>query len=301
MNDTQLVCTALPSSVRVDEGAGGLPRLSVDSPQAVAEVYFQGAHVTAWQPAGARGPVLWRSRNSMFERGKPIRGGVPICFPWFGPHRTDASAPAHGFARLRDWRLIDAQDADGTVTLAMELGGEGLSSVWPYRVRVIHRITVGAALRMELEVHNDGPDPFTFEEALHTYFSVRDVRTVTLTGLEDCEYLDKPAGSSRRRQGTGPIRFTGETDRIYLETNAACEIHDPAGRRQITVSKTGSDSTVVWNPWIDKSRAMPDFGDDEWPEMLCVETCNVNTHARTLPPGGSHTMTAVLTTQEVQD
>ena len=298
----QLVRTTLPPSVRIDEGPGGLPRVSIQGAQGVAEVYFQGAHVTAWHPAAAREPVLWRSRKSVFEPGKPIRGGVPICFPWFGPHPSGASSPAHGFARLRQWRLVDArEDAAGTVELAMELAGEGVSPLWPHRFRVIHRITMGPILRMNLEVHNDGPDAFTFEEALHTYFSVGDVRGVTLAGLEDSEYLDKVAGGGGRRQGTGPIRFTGETDRIYLDTRAACVIHDPAGRRQISVSKTNSDSTVVWNPWIDKSRAMPDFGDDEWPEMLCVETCNVNVHARTLPPGGSHTMTAVITAQDLQD
>jgi glucose-6-phosphate 1-epimerase len=297
----QLVCTTLPSSVRVDEGEGRLPRVSVRSALGAAEVYFQGAHLTAWHPAGVREPVLWRSRESMFEPGRPIRGGVPICFPWFGPHPADASAPAHGFARLQPWRLVDArEDAAGTVALAMELAGEGVPQ-WPHRFRVIHRMTFGAVLRMDLEVHNEGADAFTFEEALHTYFSVDDVRTVTVTGLEGAEYLDKVAGSRRSRQGDEALRVTGETDRVYLDTRADCIIQDQVARRQISVSKTGSDATVIWNPWIDKSRAMPDFGDDEWPEMLCVETCNVNVHARTLAPGASHTMTAIVAVQEPPD
>jgi glucose-6-phosphate 1-epimerase len=299
---SDLVSTTLPSSVRIDEGAGGLPRISIESPRGVAEVYFQGAHVTAWHPAADERPVLWLSRKSAFEPGKPIRGGVPICFPWFGPHPVDASAPAHGFARLREWRLVDAQeDAAGAVTLAMELAGEGMSPQWPYSFRAIHRISVGSVLRMDLEVHNEGPEDFTFEEALHTYFGVRDIRNVALTGLEGCEYLDKVAGGSRSRESVEPVRFAGDTDRVYLNTRAPCVIHDPGERRQIAVSKTGSDATVIWNPWIDKARRMPDFGDDEWPAMLCVETCNVNAHARTLPPGGSHTMTAIITTQELRD
>jgi glucose-6-phosphate 1-epimerase len=297
----QLVSTTLPSSVRVDEGAGRLPRVSVRSALGAAEVYFQGAHLTAWHPAGVRDPVLWRSRESLFEPGRPIRGGVPICFPWFGPHSADASAPAHGFARLRPWRLVDArEDAAGTVALAMELAGDGVPQ-WPHRFRVIHRMTFGAVLRMDLEVRNEGPDAFTFEEALHTYFGVDDVRTVTVMGLEGAEYLDKVAGSRRSRRGDEALRVTGETDRVYLDTRADCIIHDPGARRQISVSKAGSDATVVWNPWIDKSRAMPDFGDDEWPEMLCVETCNVNVHARTLGPGASHTMTALVSVQEPPD
>jgi glucose-6-phosphate 1-epimerase len=297
----QLVCTTLPSSVRVDEGEGRLPRVSVRSALGAAEVYFQGAHLTVWHPSAVREPVLWRSRESMFEPGRPIRGGVPICFPWFGPHPADASAPAHGFARLQPWRLVDArEDAAGTVALAMELAGEGVPQ-WPHRFRVIHRMTFGAVLRMDLEVHNEGADAFTFEEALHTYFSVDDVRTVTVTGLEGAEYLDKVAGSRRSRQGDEALRVTGETDRVYLDTRADCIIQDQVARRQISVSKTGSDATVIWNPWIDKSRAMPDFGDDEWPEMLCVETCNVNVHARSLAPGASHTMTAIVSVQEPPD
>ena len=147
---------------------------------------------------------------------------------------------------------------------------------------------------MALEVTNPGPDAFTFEEALHTYFAVRDVRNVTVTGLERTDYLDKVTGFDRKTQGSDPIRFTGETDRVYLNTTADCVIDDPGARRRIAIRKTGSDATVVWNPWIAKARAMPDFGDDEWPEMVCVETCNVNVHARTLAPGASHTMTAII-------
>lgn len=289
----------LPPSVRIAEGRGGLPCLVVASPLARAEIYFQGAHVAAWHPAGVRDPVLWLSARSHFAPGKPIRGGVPICFPWFGPHPENAAAPAHGFARLREWTLIEAlEDEAGTVRLALELAGEGLSPDWPHRFRAVHRIEIGSRLRMALEVRNDGTDPFTFEEALHTYFDVADIRTVSLTGLERGEYLDKLAGGRQSREGNDPIRFTAETDRVYLDTQAACTIDDPDRRRTITVSKSGSDATVVWNPWIAKAHAMPDFGDDEWTGMLCVETGNVNVHARTLAAGATHIMAAML---EVKD
>lgn len=291
----RFVRTALPAAVRVEPGDGGLPCLAIDSARGTAQVYFQGAHVAAWHPAGAPHPVLWLSRRSSFEPGKPIRGGVPICFPWFGPHPADASAPAHGFARLREWTLIEAhEDGDGTVALALELSGEGLSPLWPHRFRAVHRIQVGRTLRMALEVHNVGTSSFTFEEALHSYFSVSDIRRVGITGLEGTEYLDKMAASARVREGSEPIRFTGETDRIYLDTRAGCTIHDAGRPRRIVASKEGSDATVVWNPWIAKARAMPDFGDDEWTEMVCVETCNVNAHAVSLAPGGIHVMTAIV-------
>jgi glucose-6-phosphate 1-epimerase len=304
MSDFQsLLRVPLPPSVRLETGPGNLPRLAVESRLGTAEVYLQGAHVTAWHPASAAAAVLWMSGKSYFEAGKPLRGGVPICFPWFGPNASDPKAPGHGFARLRDWTLIEATEApDGAVTLALELAGSDdrpLSLLWPHGFRAIHRITVGSTLTMALEVTNTGADAFSFEEALHTYFAVHDVREVTITGLEQTEYLDKVAGFARKNQGSDPIRFTGETDRVYLKTTSDCVIHDPGAQRRIVVRKTGSDTSVVWNPWIDKARAMPDFGDDEWPAMLCVETCNVNVHARTLAPGASHTMTAIVDVQEL--
>jgi glucose-6-phosphate 1-epimerase len=300
-----LLRSTLPSSVRAETGPGNLPRLAIKTRFASAEVYFQGAHVTAWQPVSASAPVLWMSGGSYFETGKPLRGGVPICFPWFGPHASNPKAPGHGFGRLRQWSLIEAVEAaDGTVTVALELASDPgserpLSALWPHAFRAIHRITIGSTLTMALEVTNPGAAAFTFEEALHTYFAVRDVREVTVTGLEQTDYLDKVTGFDRKTQGVDPIRFTGETDRIYLDTTAECVIHDPGMRRRIAINKSGSDATVVWNPWIDKARAMPDFGDGEWPEMVCVETCNVNVHKRTLAPGDSHTMTAIIEVHEL--
>lgn len=294
LDTAALVGAELPPSVRVGPGQGGLPRLVVANALGTAEVYFQGAHVSAWRPEGQDTPVLWMSRQSAFETGKPLRGGVPICFPWFGAHARDASAPAHGFARVRPWTLVGArEDAAGTL-LELELSGEALSPAWPFAFRAVHRIHVGTALRLELEVGNPGAAPFTFEEALHTYLAVDDVRNVSLDGLEETEYLDKVAGFGRRHQPRGPVRITGETDRIYLDTEAACVLRDPGRWRRITIAKQGSRATVVWNPWVAKARAMPDFGDDEWPEMICVETGNVNAHAVTLPPGGRHTMMASI-------
>lgn len=288
--------TSLPSSVRMETGTGGLPRVAIESRYGTAQMYFQGAHLTAWHPTGAAAPVLWMSRESLFEASRPIRGGVPICFPWFGPHATDTTAPGHGFARLRPWTLTDAcEDDAGIVTVTMDLASLTADvAAWPHPFDAQYRVTVGPSLTLELRVRNPGSAPFTFEEALHTYFAVQDVREITITGLEDTEYLDKVTGFTRRRQSQDPIRITGETDRIYLNTRTACQIHDPGLKRTLTIRKTGSDATVVWNPWIDKARAMPDFGDLEWPGMVCVETCNVNQHTRTLAPGESHTMTATI-------
>ncbi len=283
----------LPLGVSVGPGNGGLGRVQVKTPRVQGEIYLHGAHVTAWQPEG-QVPVLWVSRESQFKSSAPIRGGVPICFPWFGAHATDASAPAHGFARLRQWRLTDAA-ADGD-RVELRFGwrddDETRRSSWPHAFAAEYRVSFGERLSLSLDVANTGAAPFEFEAALHTYFAVSDIRQVTVTGLSGTEFLDKVQGFARQRQGDAPIAFAGETDRIYLDTEAACTIHDAALRRRITVAKHGSLSTIVWNPWIAKARAMPDFGDDEWPGMLCVETANVRDRAVRLEPGSHHTMAA---------
>ncbi len=284
----------LPASVRLGSGQGGLSRLRVSNAHGEAEVYLHGAHVTSWQPKG-HAPVLWLSRDSAFAPDKPIRGGIPICFPWFAAHATEKTAPGHGYARLEDWTLVEAADAPDATTLVFELTSAGhVWPLWPHPFTARYRVTVGAALEFAFTVRNTGSAPFSYEEALHTYFAVQYVREIEITGLEQTDYLDKVDGAARKRQGAEPIRFTGETDRIYLATEAAVTIHDPGRHRRIVIDKTGSETTVVWNPWVDKARAMPDFGDLEWPEMVCVETCNVNAHAIALAPGAEHRMSATI-------
>jgi D-hexose-6-phosphate mutarotase len=287
---------SLPPCVRRDSGRGGLPCLRVDHATfGSAEVYLHGAHLARWQPPG-HDPVLWVSSRSLFEAGKPIRGGVPICFPWFGPHPTDKQAPLHGFARTQPWTLASAGESADGATLAFSLADSEANrgSAWPHPFAAEYRVTAGTSLTLTLDVRNTGALPVTFEAALHTYFAVGDVRQVRITGLEETEYLDKTAAFARRSQGHEPVRITGETDRVYLATRAACTLEDPVMRRRIRIAKDGSDTTVVWNPWVDKARAMPDFGDEEWPVMVCIETCNAGEAAVRLDPGQRHAMTAVI-------
>jgi glucose-6-phosphate 1-epimerase len=274
-----------------------LPRLDVAGRHGAAQIYLHGGHLAAWQPAHARGPVLWMSAHSLFRPDRPIRGGVPICFPWFGPHREDRTVPAHGFGRLTPWTLCEAGEAsDGTVSLTLQLEDDNASPVWPHYFHADLRLSIGETLTLALYVDNPDSIAFTFEEALHTYFSVSNIENVRVSGLENTEYLDKVAGT-RERQGGDPIMFTGETDRVYLNTQATCLIHDPGMQRRITIAKRGSASTVVWNPWVQKARAMTDFGDDEWPGMLCIETANVGDSAVTLRPDDRHTMTAEISVE----
>jgi len=168
------------------------------------------------------------------------------------------------------------------------------TGAWPHPFAAEYRVAIGRQLGLALDVRNTGPAACRFEAALHTYLAVSEIRGVAVTGLEATEYLDKVADFARKREGAAPIAFAGETDRVYLDTESASVVHDAAWARRITIAKSGSRSTVVWNPWIAKARAMPDFGDDEWPGMLCVETANVREAAVALEAGSHHVMTALI-------
>ena len=285
---------SLPPSVKFVT-APALPRLEISTAACTASVYPHGSQVARWQPSHSAAPVLWMSEHSFYDPAKPIRGGVPICFPWFGPNAGDPAAPAHGFARLSDWTLVEAVErTDAQVSLAFALEGERMSPAWPFRFRAAFEVLMGPTLTMALEIENRDEAAIGYEEALHTYFTVSDISAISISGLERTTYIDKVGGSPERTQDDAPIRFAGETDRVYLDTTAACVIDDPGLRRRIVVDKQHSRSTVVWNPWIAKARAMADFGDGEWPGMVCVETANVGDAAIRLAPGERHRMTVRL-------
>jgi len=282
--------------VVVEAGAGGLERVRVTGARADAEVYLQGAHVTRWQPRSAAAPVLFLSARAAYAPGKAIRGGVPLIFPWFGPHATDRTKPMHGFARARSWRLVRAEPApDGTVGLELELDDdEATRAVWSHAFRARYRVTIGDALGLTLEIVNASRAPFTFEAALHTYLTVGDVRAVAITGLDDTAYIDKVDAMTRKRHGAEPLRLTGETDRVFLGTRTRCVVHDRALGRRLAVDKTGSASTVVWNPWSAKAAEIADLEPEDWRRMVCVETANAADDAVTLAPGARHVMTATI-------
>lgn len=280
-------------AISLEPGQGGLPSVVVRSQLATARIYLHGAHVAEYRPAGQE-PVLWTSRASHFAPGKPIRGGVPLIFPWFGPRAGRPESPAHGFARTRPWTLEStgvSPDGLATVTLSLR-DDDATRALWPHAFALRYTVAVGPTLALSLTTTNLGPTPFTFEQALHTYFAIPSIHDATITGLAGVNYIDKVDGLRRKRQGGEPIRITGETDRVYLHTTDTCTLHTPT--RTVILEKTGSNTTVVWNPWIAKAKAMPDFGDDEWPEMICIESANAADDAVALPPGASHTMTVAI-------
>jgi glucose-6-phosphate 1-epimerase len=295
--------TVLPDGARIEKGSGHLERLAITADEGEAHVYLHGAHVTHFKPRDAR-PVLFVSRRSHFEGGppgKPIRGGVPLCFPWFGPKAGAPDAPTHGFARILPWRLGTVTRNDGgalRTTLHLE-SNDFTRRLFPHDFAATFVVAVDARLTMDLIVRNTGPEAMPIEAALHSYFAVGDVRRVSIGGLEGLPYVDKTTAGARRGGEKAPIAIARETDRVYTGARGAVSIADPVWGRRIVVGKSGSATTVVWNPWIDKAKALADFGDDEWIEMVCVETANAMDDAVTIAPGATHAMSATIAVEPI--
>lgn len=280
--------------VRVAAGPGGLARATLATRHGDAEVCLQGAHVTHWQPRGTA-PVLFLSSRAEMAPGRPIRGGVPVVFPWFATRAGAPAAPAHGFARTRPWRLDTVEQAGDAVTLTLLLeADETTRRLWPHDFLLRYRITLARALTLALEVVNTSSEPWGFENALHTYLAVGDVAAVTVEGLAGAPFIDKTDGMRRKRQDEARLRITAETDRVYVGARGRCIVDDPARGRRLVIDKHGSATTVVWNPWAEKAAAVPDLGPGEWRHMLCVETANAADDALRLAPGERHEMVATL-------
>lgn len=274
------------------EIAPGFIVIDVKTPFSTASIALQGAHLMTWQPKGQK-PVIWLSRAAKFVPGKSIRGGVPICWPWFGPHATQSGYPGHGFARTIPWLLIEAKKLpDGRVRLVFEPQlDETCRSQWPHPSSVRYTVTLGQELVVSLATTNTGEAAFTLGQALHTYFEVGNAQRIEIAGLDGCTYIDKVDGGKRKKQ-KGRVTLSGEVDRIYLGTAGCCGIIDPAMKRTLLITSTGSRSTVVWNPGKEKAAKMGDFGRKGEDRMVCVETANAADDVITLPPGETHRMTA---------
>jgi D-hexose-6-phosphate mutarotase len=283
--------TLTPGRVMFLDGQGELPMIGISTIWSSAEIYLQGAHITNFRKHGEP-PLTFMSQCSRFTEGQPIRGGIPVIFPWFGMREGMGS---HGFARVKTWELKEFAPApDGSVSVRFRLPDcPEASSFPPFTADYV--ITVSESLLLQLIVSNQSVDePLIFENCFHTYFEVGDITAISIHGLQGVSYLDKVANFAQRTEPNDAIRIASEVDRTYLDTAGAVEIHDPRLGRKIRIEKQGSNSTVVWNPWIAKSQQMPDFGNDEYQRMVCVESGNVSSNVITLPPGRTSTLTTRL-------
>jgi glucose-6-phosphate 1-epimerase len=283
----------IPGVAKIDEGNGGLPRIQIAGSGAEGEMYLHGAQVTSWKPPG-NDEVLFLSTKSRWQEGQAIRGGIPICFPWFRAKPDDPKAPAHGFARTKGWQLESIVQGGREVQISMFLeSDEQTRRWWPAEFRLSYRVGFGAELILELVCTNTGKTDLRFEEALHTYNRVSDVANVALRGLDTVHYLDNTDSNTENVQ-RGDVTIASATDNAFLRAQSDVDLIDPQWHRRIRLTKSNSLTTVVWNPWREMAARLGDLGDGEWTRFLCVEASNILTASVTLGPGEEHKMTAVL-------
>jgi D-hexose-6-phosphate mutarotase len=285
---------SIKGQLRFEVGEGGMPRAVIQNQLSSAEVYLHGAHVTGFCPQGGQ-PVLWLSERASYRPDNAIRGGIPVCWPWFGPHPSNPSLPQHGFARTSDWAVSGTGELSGGETeIRLRLReNQNTAGMWPHAFRLELRVVAGTGLKVELTATNTGNESVEIGGALHSYFLVGDAGGISIGGLDGRRYMDQLDGH-RIKQTRGTVRVDGEVDRIYLDTVDQCLIDDPVLNRRLLIGKSGSDTTVVWNPWVDKSRRMDDFPDEGYRSMVCVETTNAAGDVRTLRPGQHHTLSQTI-------
>jgi D-hexose-6-phosphate mutarotase len=277
-----------PSNELFPQFDGSLPVLVIDNALSRTVVAPQGAHVLSFVPTG-RQDMLWQSPKAVMAKGQPIRAGIPLCLPWFGP--SPKGYPMHGFARLLPWAIEDVETlADGATRLLMSLSDAASSrEMWPHAFTFALEIVAGRNLKLTLSASNAGPDDARFEFAFHTYFNVGEVAKAVVTGLEDCVYEDREDKQARKRQ-SGPLDIAGTTTKLYFDVPAVQRIASPAGTYRI---ESDSRCCMVWNAG-DNDRNVPDLGAGNHRGYLCVERVDATERAVDIAPGKTYTTTMTL-------
>jgi len=274
--------------------------LDVENAHATASISLYGGQVLTWRPKCQVEPVLWLSEAAHFTSGKAIRGGVPICWPWFGANSINSKLPAHGYARISPWVLQSIRSLDsGATEITLTMVATDLSRQHDgCNLQLSICITVGDTLGLALTTNNDGNQSVVLSEGLHTYFKVGDIGSIQVLGLEESECVDLLRANLRCTEN-GPIRFNEEFGRIYVNNTATCVIEDTLLGRRIHVQKTGSSTTAVWNPWAVTAGKMDDLGPEAWRNMVCVESANALENQVTILSGGTHTLTAIYSAENL--
>lgn len=276
----------LPRCARFVTENEDYPILEIDHPSCRTRIALNGAHVMEWTPAGHK-PVLYLSPAAVLEAGKPIRGGIPVCWPWFGPN-ADPTKPAHGFARTTEWTLIACEDEGESVELRFELrSSDETLAIWPHEFEAIVEIRLGAELHVSLISHNSGSAAFTETAALHTYLCVSDAGEISISGLDGATFLEKAAGRNAPGIQAGEVRIVGEVDRVYQSTR---DVTLTDLTRRIHVHKHGSASTVIWNPGAEKAARLGDLPPLDYTQFVCMEAANAPGAEVTVAAGATHVL-----------
>lgn len=280
---------AIDGRLKVVEGPGGLPMLDVATAKAQARISPYAGQVLSFRPAGQKDDLLFLSKSAYFAPGKAIKGGVPICWPWFGPDPEGKGRPGHGFVRNRSWVLRSTEElSDGRIQVCVGLcDTDETRAIWDHAFDLELRVTIGDTLDLALTTRNNGKVAFPLSQALHTYFAVGDIAKAQVQGLDGRTYIDKMDRSAKKVQH-GAVTIDGETDRIYTDVHGGLEVEDKALNRRITIRPRGSASAVVWNPWAATAASMGDLGDEDYKVMLCVETTNADPDIVHVAPGDKY-------------
>ena len=292
MNVTELNKRFGSKRVKFSRGPEGFVWIDIQNEFGSARLTLHGAHVTSFIPAGSD-DVLWVSQKSMFVPEKAIRGGIPVCWPWFGKHKTSPELPTHGYARLCDWEVASVSSCPEGDGVELHLAPEKVPAKWqPLPVELTFQAAVekDGILRLVLSMLNCGEQPVAISSALHTYFAVDAIENVAIDGLEDVRFVDSLTGTENSE--SGPIRIAAETDRVYLDCENDITLRD--GSHYTEIVRDGSRSAVVWNPWIEKSKNLADFGDDEYHRMVCIESTNALDDTRILEPDEFHVLATAI-------
>ena len=272
--------------------------MTVSNKYADADICLYGAHVTSFRPHNTM-DILWLSPDSEFREGSPIRGGIPVCFPWFGPHKTQPEKPQHGFGRLMYWDVTETTSLpNGETFVRMQLCSSAATKLlWDHDFCAEMSFTIGKTLTATLKVENTSPETFEYSSALHTYFSLSSIENIAIEGLGDTSYHDQLHGGDFKQEQL-LLKIENAETRHYFDTEADCLIHDPGFRRRIRVAKSGSRATTVWNPWEETCRNIADLPDDAYHSFVCIEAVNAFENSITLAPGEIHETSAIIGLEE---
>ncbi|MBN2804385.1 MAG: D-hexose-6-phosphate mutarotase [Deltaproteobacteria bacterium] len=290
----KLQTTFWADGITFSKDSSGLIIVNISNKLATASISLHGAHLLSFIPSGQE-DVIFLSKKAIFKEGVPVRGGIPVCWPWFGDHLTDREIYSHGFARRNLWDVKSVtKNSDDSNTVIFKLHGKkGEFDSWPYSFEAELKVTVSDTLSITLTTNNTSDKPFTITNALHTYFNISDIGNIEIEGLKRVDYQDDVDGEKIKTEN-GNITINQEVDRVYMKTSSTCKIIDSGFNRAIDIAKEGSETTVVWNPWKKIAASMKDMADDEYRNMVCIEAVNTFDDKRTVMPGENHSITQII-------
>jgi glucose-6-phosphate 1-epimerase len=275
MNFDQLCEYEIENELQFVDIEHGFTYIEINNAKAHATISTYSGQVLSYRPKSQKDDLLFVSDRAYYEEGKAIKGGIPVCWPWFGADPDDLGRPAHGFVRNRQWEVTGSESlANGSTKVILGMvDSDETRKIWPHTFKLSIEITVGDSLKVALVTRNSGDERITISQALHTYFYVGDISKVQVLGLDGIDYLDKVDGFAEKTQ-SGPVTINGEVDRIYKGVTGELVIEDESLGRKIRIASSGCSTAVVWNPWSEIAASMGDLDDDDYKKMICVETAN---------------------------